>query len=54
METRSIEEMTLEDLQQELKEMKESRDYWMDRTSKAESKFSAFRDMVKGLVVLVD
>lgn len=48
------EEKTLEDLQKELKTLKESRDYWMERASKSESRFNAFRDMVKGLVVLVD
>lgn len=51
METK---ELTQDELQVKLKELEESRNYWMDRASKIESRFAAFRDMVKGLIVLVD
>lgn len=51
METK---ELTPEELQAKVKELEESRNYWMNRSDKAEKKFSAFRDMVIGLVVLVD
>lgn len=47
-------ELTPEELQAKVKELEESRNYWMDRSDKVEKKFSAFRDLVKGLVVLVD
>lgn len=51
METK---EMTLEELHEEYEKMKESRDYWMDRATTSESKFKAFREMVKSIIVLVD
>lgn len=46
--------MTMEELRNELDKLKESRDYWMDRAAKAEKKFASFREMMKGLVVLVE
>lgn len=51
METK---ELTPEELRAKVKDLEESRNYWMDRSNKTEKKFSAFRDLVKGLVVLVD
>lgn len=47
-------EMTLEEIKKAYNEMKESRDYWMDKANRIEKKFSTFREMMKGLVVLVE
>ena len=44
----------IEALEAELKSSKESNSFWMDEKYKVEKKFNAFRDAVKGLVVLVD
>lgn len=51
METKDL---TFEDLQEEFKKMEESRNYWMDRASKMESRYNSLRDMIKSLVVLTD
>lgn len=47
-------ELSREQLEAKVKELEESRNYWMDKSNKTEKKYATFRDMVKGLVFLVD
>ena len=51
METK---EMTLEELRKAYEEMKESRDYWMEKAAKSESRFKAFQELVKSIIILAD
>lgn len=51
METK---EMTLEELQKAYNEMKESRDYWMNKALKSEERFKTFMDAIKGVTALAD
>lgn len=44
----------LEQLENEVKELKASRDYWMDRHDEVSRKFNALRDSIKSVIVLVD
>lgn len=51
METK---ELTPEEFQAKVKELEESRNYWMDRATKIENQFAAFRNAVKGTVELIE
>lgn len=58
METKELSKEELlskiESLESDLKKIKEESDMWYNQARKTEKKFSAFRDMVKGLVVLIE
>lgn len=42
------------ELQKKVEELTKNRDFWMEEHAKVTKKFSAFRDMVKGIIVLID
>lgn len=44
----------LEQLEQQVKELTKSRDYWEKRNDETSRKFNAFRDSIKSIIVLVD
>lgn len=58
METKELSKEELlskiESLESDLKRVKEDSDIWYNKARETEKKFSAFRDMVKGLVVLIE
>lgn len=58
METKELSKEELlskiERLESDLKRVKEDSDIWYNKARETEKKFSAFRDMVKGLVVLIE
>lgn len=58
METKDVSKEELlskiESLESDLKKVKEDSDMWYNKARETEKKFSAFRNTVKGLVVLIE
>lgn len=58
METKELSKEELlskiESLESDLKRVKEESDMWYNQACKIQKRFSTFRDMVKGLAVLVE
>lgn len=51
---KEINEMTLEELREELRKTKESKDYWFERADKIEKKLNTLLSLMKGINSLIE
>lgn len=51
---KEINEMTLEELREELRKTRESKDYWVERADKIEKKLNTLMSIMKGVNSLIE
>ena len=51
---KEINEMTLEELREELRKTRESKDYWVERADKIEKKLNTLLSIMKGVNSLIE
>lgn len=49
-----INEMTIEELREELQKTRESKNYWFERATKMEEDFRLFRETIKNITLMAE